>query len=55
MAIASYGVGSNILMFIIIPALGIAMAVSTLVGQNIGAGNIERTTKNFTSWGNYFI
>ncbi|MCA9356936.1 MATE family efflux transporter [Candidatus Nomurabacteria bacterium] len=45
MAIASYGVGSNILMFIIIPALGIAMAVSTLVGQNIGAGNIERATE----------
>ncbi|MDQ5912176.1 MAG: hypothetical protein QG568_391 [Patescibacteria group bacterium] len=44
LAIASYGVGSNILQFIIIPAMGVSMAVSTLVGQNIGAGNIERAS-----------
>jgi len=44
LAIASYGVGSNILQFIIIPAMGISMAVSTLVGQNIGAGNLKRAT-----------
>lgn len=41
-AVAAYGVGSNILQFMTIPAMGLSMAVSTLVGQNIGAKNIER-------------
>ncbi len=44
LAVASYGVGSNILQFIVIIALGFSMAVSTLVGQNIGAGQIERAS-----------
>lgn len=39
---ASYGVGSNILQVVIIPAFGLSMAISTLAGQNIGAGKIER-------------
>lgn len=39
---ASYGVGVNIINFVIIPAMGFSMATSTLVGQNIGAGNIPR-------------
>ena len=43
--IAAYGIGSTILQVITIPALGLAMAVSTLVGQNIGAGKIERAAK----------
>lgn len=43
--IASYGVGSTILQIVTIPAMGLAMAVSTLVGQNIGAKNIERASK----------
>lgn len=42
--IASYGVGSTVLQVITIPAMGLAMAVSTLVGQNIGAKNIERAS-----------
>jgi putative MATE family efflux protein len=42
LTIAAYGVGSNILQVITIPAMGLSMAVSTLVGQNIGAGNIKR-------------
>mgnify|MGYP003473102293 FL=1 len=41
-ALAVYGIGIRVLTFIIIPALGLAMATSTLVGQNIGAGNIKR-------------
>lgn len=45
LTIAAYGVGSNILQFITIPALGLSMAVSTLVGQNIGAGNIQRAAR----------
>ncbi len=39
---ASYGVGSNILQVVTIPVMGLSMAVSTLVGQNMGAGNPER-------------
>ncbi len=43
--LAAYGVGANILQFITIPAMGLSMAVSTLVSQNIGAGNIERAAR----------
>ncbi len=43
--VASYGIGGRILSFIIIPAVGLAMATSTLVGQNIGAGKIDRAAK----------
>jgi putative MATE family efflux protein len=45
LAIATYGVGSNILQVITIPVMGVAMAVATLVGQNIGAGNVERAER----------
>jgi putative MATE family efflux protein len=40
--LAAYGVGSNILQVVIIPAMGLSMAVSALAGQNIGAGNVAR-------------
>jgi len=42
LALAAYGVGSNVVQVVMIPAMGLSMAISTLVGQNIGAGNIER-------------
>ncbi len=42
LTLAAYGVGSTILQVVMIPAMGLSMAVSALVGQNIGAGNIER-------------
>lgn len=42
LALAAYGIGGRILSFIIIPAMGLSMATSTLVGQNMGAGNIDR-------------
>lgn len=41
-AIAAYGIGIRILSFVIIPALGFSMAASTLVGQNMGAGKMDR-------------
>ena len=44
-SLAAYGIGSNILQFIVIPAMGLSMAVSTLVSQNIGAGNIQRAAR----------
>lgn len=45
LTLAAYGIGGRILSFVIIPALGLSMATSTLVGQNIGAGNIKRAEK----------
>jgi putative MATE family efflux protein len=45
LTIAAYGVGSNILQVIMVPAMGLSMAIATLVGQNIGAGNIERAAR----------
>jgi len=43
--VAAYGIGVRVLSFVIIPALGLSMATSTLVGQNIGAGKAERAEK----------
>ncbi len=43
--IAAYGIGVRVLSFIIIPAVGLSMATSTLVGQNIGAKKIKRAEK----------
>jgi Na+-driven multidrug efflux pump len=42
--IAAFGIGTNIFLFVLIPALGLSMATSALVGQHIGAGKIERAT-----------
>ncbi|MBU0661427.1 MATE family efflux transporter [Patescibacteria group bacterium] len=44
-AIAAYGIGARILSFVIIPALGLAIATSAIVGQNIGAGKKDRAEK----------
>ncbi len=40
--IAAYGIGTRILAFVIIPAMGLSMATSTVVGQNVGARKDER-------------
>ncbi len=45
LTLAAYGIGSRVLSFIIIPALGLSMSTSTLVAQNIGAGKIKRAEK----------
>jgi putative MATE family efflux protein len=39
---AAYGIGTRVFSFIIIPALGLSMATTTLVGQNVGARRPER-------------
>lgn len=39
---AAYGIGVRIISSAIIPAMGLSMATSTLVGQNIGAGRLDR-------------
>ena len=43
-AVAAYGVGTNVLMVVIIPALGLSLSVAAFVGQNIGAGKMDRAT-----------
>jgi putative MATE family efflux protein len=45
LTVAAYGVGSTILQVVMIPAMGLSMSVATLVGQNIGAGNIDRAAR----------
>jgi Na+-driven multidrug efflux pump len=44
-AVASYGVTVRIMSFVIIPTVGVAMAVSALVGQSFGALEIKRAEK----------
>ncbi len=39
---AAYGLGTRMFSFVIIPALGFMIAVSILVGQNIGSGDKKR-------------
>ena len=43
--VAAYGIGVRILSFIVIPALGLAIATTSLVGQNVGALKIKRAEK----------
>ncbi len=43
--LASYGIGTRIQSFVIIPALSLSIANSTLIGQNIGARKPERAAK----------
>lgn len=43
--VAAYGIGARILSLVIVPALGFAIATTTLVGQNVGARKIKRAGK----------
>lgn len=43
--LAAYGVGVNVLQFITVPAMALSMSVTTLVGQNIGAGQVQRAER----------
>ncbi|RZJ24933.1 MAG: MATE family efflux transporter, partial [Flavobacterium sp.] len=43
--VAIYGAASNILQVVLILGIGFSMAISTVVGQNIGAGNINRASR----------
>ncbi|MFH2028000.1 MAG: MATE family efflux transporter [Nanoarchaeota archaeon] len=45
LAIASYGIGTRILGFIIIPAIGFSLSTSSIVGNNLGARQHSRAEK----------
>jgi len=45
LALAAYGIGFRVLTFVIIPAFGISMAASTMVGHSIGAGDLARARR----------
>lgn len=43
--LAAYGVGSRLISFVVILSLGLSKACTTLVGQNMGAQQIDRAEK----------
>ena len=46
-ATTAYGIGNKINSLITMPASGIGSAISTIVGQNIGANNLKRVNKSY--------
>lgn len=40
--VSAYGISIRVTHFFMMPAMGISAAVTTMVGQNLGAGNIQR-------------
>ncbi len=43
--VAAYGIGARVLSLVVVPALSLGIATTTLVGQNIGASKIKRAEK----------
>lgn len=44
---AAFNIGNNINSIVMMPALGIGNALASIVGQNLGAGNVERVKHAF--------
>jgi putative MATE family efflux protein len=40
--VSAYGISTRVIHFFMLPAMGISAAVTAIVGQNLGAGNIQR-------------
>lgn len=55
-ALATYGIGIRLDMFVLMPGFGLAAATATLVGQNLGAGETRRAEKSgWIAAGNYMV
>lgn len=50
LTVAAYGVGSTLMQFVMIFWMGLSMAIATIVGQSIGAGNIKRANDAAQIW-----
>ncbi|ELY60819.1 MATE family efflux transporter [Natronococcus jeotgali] len=44
-AVAGYGIGTRVTSMVVLPALGLARGVETVVGQNLGAGQVGRAER----------
>ncbi|WP_458206250.1 MATE family efflux transporter [Haladaptatus sp. NG-SE-30] len=44
-AVAAFGIGNRLTSLVFLPALGLAQGTETVVGQNLGAGNVSRAKR----------